>query len=84
MLIPAFIERGEHPWEKRYDPSLVTLRTTPDLAKENLNVAAQFADYFTSGDASSPNELQPGQGAVIRDGLKKLAVYRDDKASSTR
>ena len=78
MLIPALIERGTHPWADLYDPSRKTLRTTPDFAKENINVAAQFVDYFTGGDAKSPNELKNGQGAVLRHGLHKLAVYRDD------
>jgi glycine/D-amino acid oxidase-like deaminating enzyme/nitrite reductase/ring-hydroxylating ferredoxin subunit len=78
MLIPDLIQRGRHPWEKLYDPSRVTLRAASDLARENVNVAMQFADYFTGGDAKSADELKKGQGAVLRHGLHKLAVYRDD------
>src|SRR3954468_6478866 len=47
MLIPELIRRGDHAWRKLYDPSRITLRTTPDFAKENLNVARQYTDYFT-------------------------------------
>ncbi|HZE58607.1 MAG TPA: FAD-dependent oxidoreductase [Chthoniobacterales bacterium] len=78
MLIPELIRRGDHAWAKLYDPSRITVRTAPDFAKENINVAAQFVDYFTGGDAGSPDELKPGEGAVIRRGVKKIAVYRDE------
>jgi glycine/D-amino acid oxidase-like deaminating enzyme/nitrite reductase/ring-hydroxylating ferredoxin subunit len=78
MIIPELIRRGDHAWAKLYDPSRITLRTAPDFAKENLNVAAQFVDYFTSGETASADDLKPGEGAVIRRGLKKIAVYRDD------
>jgi Rieske Fe-S protein len=78
MLIPELIRRGDHAWAKLYDPGRITLRATPDFAKENLNVAGQFVDYFTSGDVSSPDDLKRGEGAVIRRGVKKIAVYRDE------
>ena len=49
-----------------------------DFLKENLDVAAQFASYVTPGDVSSVEEIRPGSGAIVRDGLRKLAVYRDE------
>jgi len=78
MLIPELIVRGEHAWAKLYDPSRKTGRTALDFAKENLNVAKQYVDFFTSGDVASANDLKAGEGAVIRRGLKKMAVYRDE------
>jgi glycine/D-amino acid oxidase-like deaminating enzyme/nitrite reductase/ring-hydroxylating ferredoxin subunit len=78
MLIPELIRRGDHAWAKLYDPSRITMRTAPDFAKENLNVARQYVDYFTGGEASSADDLKNGEGAVIRRGLKKIAVYRDE------
>jgi glycine/D-amino acid oxidase-like deaminating enzyme/nitrite reductase/ring-hydroxylating ferredoxin subunit len=78
MLIPELIRRGDHAWAKLYDPSRVTMRTAPDFAKENINVARQYTDYFTSGDVASADDLKPGEGAVIRRGVKKIAVYRDE------
>jgi glycine/D-amino acid oxidase-like deaminating enzyme/nitrite reductase/ring-hydroxylating ferredoxin subunit len=78
MLIPELIRRGDHAWRKLYDPSRITMRSTADFAKENLNVARQYADYFSSGDIASVDDLKPGEGAVIRRGLKKIAVYRDE------
>jgi glycine/D-amino acid oxidase-like deaminating enzyme/nitrite reductase/ring-hydroxylating ferredoxin subunit len=78
MLIPELIRRGDHAWAKLYDPSRITMRTAPDFAKENLNVARQYVDYFTGGEASSADDVKNGEGAVIRRGLKKIAVYRDE------
>lgn len=81
MLIPELIRRGDHAWAKLYDPSRISFRSGTDFAKENLNVARQYVDYFTSGDAASPDDLKPGEGAVIRHGLKKIAVYRDESGT---
>jgi len=76
MLIPELIRRGDHAWAKLYDPSRVRVKATTDFAKENLNVAEQYVDYFTGSDATI-GELQNGEGATIRRGLNKIAVYRD-------
>jgi glycine/D-amino acid oxidase-like deaminating enzyme/nitrite reductase/ring-hydroxylating ferredoxin subunit len=76
MLIPELIRRGDHAWAKLYDPSRVRVRATTDFAKENLNVAEQYIDYFTGSDATI-GELQNSEGATIRRGLSKIAVYRD-------
>ena len=77
MLIPELIRRGDHAWAKLYDPGRVTLGTAADFAKENINVAAQFRDYLSPGDVKAPSDLQPGEGAVVRRGLRKVAVYHD-------
>ena len=52
-----------------------------EYAGENINVSGQFADYVTAGDIKSEDELPPGQGAVMRHGLTKVAVYRDEKGA---
>ena len=78
MLIPDLILGRDNPWTKLYDPSRISLRTTPGFAKENLNVAAQYVDYVTPGDVGSADAIPPGGGAVLRRGATKVAVYRDD------
>jgi len=37
-----------------------------------------LSEYVTGGELDSVDELQPGQGAIIRDGAKKIAAYRDE------
>lgn len=80
MLIPELIRRGDHAWAKLYDPSRVRVSATTDFAKENVNVAEQYIDYFTGSDARI-GELQNGEGATIRRGLSKIAVYRDESGA---
>ena len=78
ILISDLISGRENDWETLYEPSRKTLRALPEFAKENLNVAAQFADLITPGEIESVSEIQAGTGAVIRRGLLKIAAYRDD------
>ena len=78
MLIPDLILGIENRWAKLYDPARKTLRSAPHFVKENVNVVAQYADWVTPGEVSSPDEVKPGTGAIMRDGAKKYAVYRDD------
>ncbi len=69
----------DNEWATLYEPSRKTLRAIKEFAKENLNVAAQFADLVTPGDVDSVDEIKPGSGAIIRRGLLKVAAYRDDE-----
>jgi Rieske Fe-S protein len=78
MLLTDLLQGRKNAWEDLYSPSRVTLRAITDYASENLNVAGQFADYVTAGEIKSADELTPGQGATMREGLSKLAVYRDE------
>jgi Rieske Fe-S protein len=40
-------------------------------------VVKNFAEYLAPGELSSPDELTAGHGAIIRQGLSKIAAYRD-------
>ncbi|MEO6463691.1 MAG: FAD-dependent oxidoreductase [Candidatus Eisenbacteria bacterium] len=77
ILLGAMIEGRDHPWARLYDPSRQSLRAALEFGRENLNMAAQFASWLTAGDVSDESEIAPGSGAVMRDGLKKVAVHRD-------
>ena len=78
ILITDLVLRRKNPWETLYDPSRVSLRAVGKFAKENINVAGQYGDWVTAGEVSSPSEIPPGTGALVRRGLSKVAVYRDD------
>ena len=78
MLIPDLILGVESRWQKLYDPARKTVGSAPEFVKENVNVVAQYADWITPGEVSSPDEVKPGTGAVMRAGAKKYAVYRDE------
>jgi glycine/D-amino acid oxidase-like deaminating enzyme/nitrite reductase/ring-hydroxylating ferredoxin subunit len=73
-LVTDLILGKENPWAKLYDPSRKTM--TGDFVSENVNAVKHFAEYFTGGDVKSENDIGPGDGAVVRSGLKKIAVFR--------
>lgn len=79
MLLTDLVLGRRNPWAFLYDPSRISLRTLPEFAKENLNVAAQYRDWVTGGDGGDYERIVPGQGAVVRKGATKVAVYRDEK-----
>ncbi len=81
ILLSDLIIGLKNPWAALYDPSRVTLRAASDYVKENLNVAEQYRDWLTGGDVESTDEIEPGQGAVIRRGRKKVAVYKDESGT---
>jgi glycine/D-amino acid oxidase-like deaminating enzyme/nitrite reductase/ring-hydroxylating ferredoxin subunit len=77
MLLSDLVRGRENPWERLYDPSRVPVRAAAEYARENSNVALQYADWLTGGDVASAEEIAPDSGAVLRRGLEKIAVYRD-------
>jgi glycine/D-amino acid oxidase-like deaminating enzyme/nitrite reductase/ring-hydroxylating ferredoxin subunit len=78
MLIVDLISGRENRWAKVYDPSRKSLRAIADFAAENINVAERYGDYVTPSDVESEEQIPRGGGALIREGLTKAAVYRDD------
>jgi glycine/D-amino acid oxidase-like deaminating enzyme/nitrite reductase/ring-hydroxylating ferredoxin subunit len=61
-----------------YSPSRWMPAGALTLLKENLNIAAQYTAWLTGGDVKSAADIPPGQGATIRHGLSKFAVFKDD------
>jgi Rieske Fe-S protein len=43
------------------------------------SLVANFAEYATPAEVSSADEIKPGEGAILRRGLKKIAAFRDDE-----
>jgi glycine/D-amino acid oxidase-like deaminating enzyme/nitrite reductase/ring-hydroxylating ferredoxin subunit len=81
MLLTDLILGRANPWETLYDPARKTLRAASEFTKETTNMASQYGDWLTPGDLSSPEEIARGSGAVLRRGLKKVAVYRDENGT---
>jgi Rieske Fe-S protein len=77
MLVRDLVLGLAHPWAKLYDPSRKPLSAAGTFARENLNMAAQYRTWITPGEVHDESEIAPGSGAVMRDGLTKLAVYKD-------
>ena len=78
VLITDLIQGRANAWADLYDPSRIRVKAAGDFIKENLDVAAQFAAYLTPGEVSSVDEITPNTGAVVREGIRKVAVFRDE------
>jgi glycine/D-amino acid oxidase-like deaminating enzyme/nitrite reductase/ring-hydroxylating ferredoxin subunit len=75
MIVTDLILGRENPWVELYDPRRVSLRAAGELAKENLNVAAQYAAWVLPGDAKAEEAVPRGAGRVVRRGGKMIATY---------
>jgi glycine/D-amino acid oxidase-like deaminating enzyme/nitrite reductase/ring-hydroxylating ferredoxin subunit len=82
ILIGDLIAGRANPWADVYDPSRKPVRALKEYVKENLNTAAQYTDWLTPGDVESIEQIPAGEGAIVRDGVRKVAVYRDEHGES--
>lgn len=78
LLLTDLIQGRKNRWEDVYSPSRIRVKAIPSYASENINVAVQYADYVTAADINSESELKPGNGAIMTNGVGKVAVYRDE------
>jgi len=81
MLLTDLILERPNPWARLYSPSRVPVKAANEMMKEDLNMAAQYADWVTPGDVKSIADIGRDSGAIIRSGLEKLAVYKDKEGA---
>ena len=74
MIVADQVLGRENAWAKTYDPSRKPV--TADTIKEDANTTAQYLDLVTGGDVSDVGQIPNGEGAVLRRGLHKVAVYK--------
>ncbi|RIK47907.1 MAG: FAD-dependent oxidoreductase [Chloroflexi bacterium] len=86
MLVADLIQRRANRWAALYDPArrMAQFGIPRAVVRENLNVAAQFSDYVRGGDVKEVDEITPGEGAVVQQGMSKIAVYRDEAGTLHR
>lgn len=79
MLNATLVTGGESRWAEVYAPDRKPLKAAKNWVMENSTALKNFAEYVAPGEVNSTDKLEPGQGAIIRQGLKKIAAYRDAK-----
>lgn len=79
ILLTDLIMGRNNAWQALYDPSRKVLASIAEFTKESLNTNAQYFDWLTPSEVSSIEDISRGEGAVIRQGMKKVAVYRDEQ-----
>jgi glycine/D-amino acid oxidase-like deaminating enzyme/nitrite reductase/ring-hydroxylating ferredoxin subunit len=78
MLLTDLIMGRDNPWASIYDPARKVKHGISDFVTEQANTLSQYGEWVTGGEVESVQEIAAGQGAIVRDGTSKLAVYRDE------
>jgi glycine/D-amino acid oxidase-like deaminating enzyme/nitrite reductase/ring-hydroxylating ferredoxin subunit len=82
MLVSDLILGVENPWADLFDPNRNRPHvTTKEFITENMHFPAHLAaDRLTSADVEgkSTDEVQPGEGRILKLDGRKVAAYRDD------
>jgi glycine/D-amino acid oxidase-like deaminating enzyme/nitrite reductase/ring-hydroxylating ferredoxin subunit len=84
FLLTDLILGKENKYTDTYEPSRKTVSAFKKFAEENLNVLKQYTDWIKEGDADSIGAIPNGQGAVIREGIEKIAVYKNESGKVFR
>jgi Rieske Fe-S protein len=78
MLVSDMILGKSNPWTEVYDPTRKStfplVETVPDIIDSTL----LYADWLKGSEVSSVTEIARGDGAVMRDGVSKIADHRDE------
>ena len=79
LLADRVLGTPARPYAALFDPSRVTPRALGETLKEIASPVAHYVDLVTPGEVSGVDEVPAGQGRIIRRGLTKHAVYRDER-----
>ena len=52
-----------------------------EFIQHNVNVGTQYKDWVTKSEVDDISEIAVGSGAILRKGLGKIAVYRDESGN---
>jgi glycine/D-amino acid oxidase-like deaminating enzyme/nitrite reductase/ring-hydroxylating ferredoxin subunit len=77
LLIRDLIVDGSSQWEEVYAPDRAPPSALANYINENLTAVRNFAEHLLPGEIGSADDLNPGEGGILRDLLSKLAVCRD-------
>jgi glycine/D-amino acid oxidase-like deaminating enzyme/nitrite reductase/ring-hydroxylating ferredoxin subunit len=78
LLIPALIDGQEHPWTSLYDPARKPMRALGTYIEDNVANVSQYSQYVVPRHASKVDDVKPGEGAVVHEGLHVIAVSCDE------
>ena len=79
-LLPLIIGEDSR-YAPIFDPGRISLTSTSSIgefAREQIGSVKNLAEHVTPGEISSPDDLAPGEGGLMRQGLSKIAVYKGE------
>jgi glycine/D-amino acid oxidase-like deaminating enzyme/nitrite reductase/ring-hydroxylating ferredoxin subunit len=82
VLLTDQIVGRPNPWAATFSPHRVSLRSAPRLARLNAKVAKDFVgDRLRPGEVADAADIPRGQARVLRNGLDRAGVYRDEQGA---
>jgi glycine/D-amino acid oxidase-like deaminating enzyme/nitrite reductase/ring-hydroxylating ferredoxin subunit len=78
MLLRDLILTGTSPWQHVYDPARMPIRAAASFLRDRFSAAKDLAGSTAPGELVTFDELAPGRGAIVSEGLRKFATYRDE------
>jgi Rieske Fe-S protein len=77
-LLPLILGENSR-YASIFDPGRKTVTSASAvgaLVRGHAGAVKNFAEYIGPGEIRSPDELGPGEGALMRSGIRKLAVFK--------
>ena len=78
ILLADLIAGRQNSWAEHFDPNRLSVRAAPELAKLGLLTGLHFVGDRLTPAGSSVDDLPPGEARVVRSGVGKIGVYRDE------
>jgi len=78
LLLRDLMAGADTPWARLYAPSRQMHRGLGEYVKENMEAAKHWIELVSAHEGASTDELQPGEGGLVRLQGKPVAAYRDD------
>jgi glycine/D-amino acid oxidase-like deaminating enzyme/nitrite reductase/ring-hydroxylating ferredoxin subunit len=78
LIISNLVLGRESPFAAAHAPTRVTLSAAGEFLRENLSMVVNMTEHVRGGEVASVEDLKPGAGAIVRQGLGKVAAYRDE------
>lgn len=78
IIISDLICGRDPKWEKIYSPNRKVMHGLSEFISEQADVFTKYAEWLSAGEVASADDVKCGQGAILRKGIHKLAVYRDE------
>jgi glycine/D-amino acid oxidase-like deaminating enzyme/nitrite reductase/ring-hydroxylating ferredoxin subunit len=78
IMFRDMLSGKKNPWTELYDTERKSFLETPAFIKEGAATIQKYLEYITPAEVNDVKEIKPGEGAIMREGLDKLAVYRDE------
>jgi len=83
-MFADLVHGKENRWEQVFSPSRKPTHELKEYATHNINVGIQYAKWLKSSEVSKLEDIPIGEGAVITEGIHKVAVFRDEEGKFHR